>query len=76
MVNSELMLVDVAIEIIAEMIGDVILALKDEKNQEKINELNKKLKLYYKQRDEVYSRKKETIEYVLNVYGSKLKSER
>ncbi len=70
------MLVDVAIEIIAEMIGDAILALRDEKNQEKIDELNQKLNLYYKQRDEIYSRNKETIEYVLNVYGNKLKNER
>ena len=76
MVNNELMLVDVAIEIIAEMIGYAILALRDEKSQEKIDELNQKLNLYYKQRDEIYSRNKETIEYVLNVYGNKLKNER
>lgn len=76
MINNELMLVDVAIEIIAEMIGDVIIALINEKDKSKIDELNQKLDLYYKQRDEIYSRKKETIEYVLNVYGSKLKSKR
>ena len=74
--NNDLMLVDVAIEIIAEMIGYAILALRDEKSQEKIDELNQKLNLYYKQRDEIYSRNKETIEYVLNVYGNKLKNER
>ena len=73
---DELMIVDVAIEIIAEMIGDVLLALLNEKDENKIYELNEKLKIYNRQRDEIYSKNSETIKYVIEVYGSKLKSER
>jgi len=76
MINNELMNTDVAIEIIAEMIGDILLALESEKDEKVIKDLNEKRKIYTKQREEIYSGNKETINYVMEVYGSKLKAER
>lgn len=76
MFNNGLMRKDVAIEIIAEMIGDCLLALENEKDENKINEINKKCNLYEKQRDEIYMGNKDTIKYVVDVYGEKLKQER
>ena len=76
MINNELMNTDVAIEIIAEMIGDILLALESEKDEKVIKDLNEKRKFYTKQREEIYSGNKETINYVMEVYGSKLKAER
>lgn len=76
MFNSELMDADVAIEIIAEMIGKTLFALEKEKDEKVIKELEKKRELYTKQRDEVYSGNKETIKFVIEVYGNQLKMER
>lgn len=76
MFNSELMDADVAIEIIAEMIGKTLFALEKEKDEKVIKELEKKRELYTKQRDEVYSGNKETIKLVIEVYGNQLKMER
>ncbi len=76
MFNSKLMHADVAIEIIAEMIGDNLLALEKTEDKGVIQELNKKRALYTRQRDEIYSGNKETINYVIEVYGNKLKMER
>lgn len=76
MINNEFMKTDVAIEIIAEMLANITLALLDEKDEKIILELNEKKKLYSKQRDEVYSGNKETINYVIEVYGPELKKQR
>lgn len=76
MFNNKLMNVDVAIEIIAEMIGDNLLALERATDEEIIKELNKKNTLYTKQRDEIYSGNEDTIKFVIEVYGNKLKMER
>lgn len=76
MVNNELMRCDVAIEIISEMIADNLLALENEKDENVILELNKERKVYKKQRNEVYSRNKETIDYVIEIYGNKLKKKK
>ena len=51
MINNEFMKTDVAIEIIAEMLANITLALLDEKDEKIILELNEKKKLYSKQRD-------------------------
>lgn len=76
MFNNKLMNVDVAIEIIAEMIGDNLLAIKKAKDENIIKELNRKNELYTRQRDEIYSGNEETIKFVIEVYGNKLKMER
>lgn len=76
MVNNELMRCDVAIEIISEMIADNLLALENEKDENVILELNKEREVYKKQRNEVYSRNKETIDYVIEIYGNKLKKKK
>lgn len=76
MFNNKLMNVDVAIEIISEMIGDNLLAIKKAKDENIIKELNRKNELYTRQRDEIYSGNEETIKFVIEVYGSKLKSQR
>ena len=76
MFNNKLMNVDVAIEIIAEMIGDNLLAIEKAKDENIIKELNRKNELYTKQRDEIYSGNEETIKFVIEVYGNKLKKER
>lgn len=76
MFNNKLMNVDVAIEIIAEMIGDNLLAIEKTKDENIIKELNRKNELYTRQRDEIYSGNEETIKFVIEVYGSKLKSQR
>lgn len=73
MINNEFMKTDVAIEIIAEMLANVYLALLDEKDEKIIQELEEKKKLYSKQREKIYSGNKETINYVIEVYGSELK---
>lgn len=76
MFNNKLMNVDVAIEIIAEMIGDNLLAIEKAKDENIIKELNRKNELYTRQRDEIYSGNEETIKFVIEVYGNKLKMER
>lgn len=76
MLNNELMRKDVAIEIIAEMIADISLALDKEKNEQRIDELIQKRNKYKTERDEIYSGNVETIDYVIDVYGSYLKDQR
>ena len=76
MFNSELMDVDVAIEIIAEMIGKTLFAIEKEKDEKVIQKLEKKRELYTRQRDEIYSGNKETIKFVNEVYGNELRKER
>ncbi len=76
MFNNKLMNTDVAIEIIAEMIADNLFALGRETDEKIIKELNKRNELYTKQRDEIYSGNEETIKFVIEVYGNKLKKER
>ena len=76
MFNSELMDVDVAIEIIAEMIGKTLFAIEKEKDEKVIQKLEKKRELYTRQRDEIYSGNKEAIKFVNEVYGNKLRKER
>ena len=76
MFNNKLMNVDVAIEIIAEMIGDNLLAIEKAKDENIIKELNRKNELYTRQRDEIYSGNEETIKFVIEVYGRRLKSQR
>lgn len=76
MFNNGLMNTDVAIEIIAEMIADCATSLRNTDNQMERQELEKKKALYLKQRDEIYSGNKETINYVIEIYGDKLKKER
>ncbi len=67
---------DVAIEIIAEMIADNLLALAKSKDDNIIKELKQKNELYTKQRDEIYSGNRDTIKFVVEVYGKRLKLER
>lgn len=76
MFNNGIMDADVAIEIIAEMMADNFKALQNEKDETKIERLKKNEELYAKQRDEIYSGNRETIEYVIEVYGKILKSQR
>lgn len=76
MLNNKLMRRDVAIEIIAEMIADTSLALDKEDDEKKSQELMEKRKLFKQQRSEIYLGNEETIEYVLEVYGSYLKEQR
>lgn len=76
MLNNKLMRRDVAIEIIAEMIADTSLALDKKTDEIKAQDLLEKRKLFKKQRSEIYAGNEETIEYVLDVYGSYLKEQR
>lgn len=76
MFNNGLMNADVAIEIIAEMLADCVFALKSEKDENKIKELEEKKKLYTIQREKIYSGDIETINYVIENYGKKLKEQR
>ena len=76
MFNNKLMSVDVAIEIIAEIIGDNLLAIEKEKDENIIKELKEKNELYTRQRDEIYSGNEETINFVIEVYGKRLKNQR
>lgn len=76
MLNNKLMRRDVAIEIIAEMIADTSLALDKETDETKAQDLLEKRKLFKNQRSEIYAGNEETIEYVLDVYGSYLKEQR
>lgn len=76
MFNNGIMDADVAIEIIAEMMADNLAALENETDEAKIKEMTEKRNLYGKQRDEIYSGNRETIEYVIEVYGKILKSQR
>ena len=76
MVNNELMRVDVAIEIIAEMIADNLFEMKREENQDKLKELKEKDKRLENERKQIYLGNKETIDYVIEVYGSYLKEQR
>ncbi len=76
MVNNELMRVDVAIEIIAEMIADNLFEMKKEKNQDRLKELKEKDEKFEKEREQIYLGNKETINYVIEVYGSYLKEQR
>ncbi|MBO5477010.1 MAG: hypothetical protein J6A15_04595 [Clostridia bacterium] len=76
MFNNGLMNADVAIEIIAEMLANCVFALKSEKDENKIKELEEKKKLYTIQREKIYSGDIETINYVIENYGKKLKEQR
>lgn len=68
--------VDIAIEIIAEMIADASIALSKETAQDKIKELETRRKLYKKQRDQIYSFDMETVQFVIDIYGAELKNQR
>lgn len=68
--------VDVAIEIIAEMIADASIALSKETDQDKIKELETRRKLYKKQRDQIYSFDMDTVQFVIDIYGAELKKQR
>ena len=76
MFNNKLMNVDVAIEIIAEIIEDNLLAIEKEKDENIIKELKEKNELYTRQRDEIYSGNEEAINFVIEVYGKQLKEQR
>jgi len=76
MSNNELMRRDVAIEIIAEMIADGSIKLSKEKEEKKIQELKENNKIFKEQREKIYLGDKETINYVIDVYGSCLKEQR
>lgn len=68
--------VDVAIEIIAEMIADASIALETESDCNTIRDLNKKLKIYKKQREQIYLFNMDVVKYVIEVYGAELKKQR
>ena len=74
--NNELMRRDVAIEIIAEMIADNSIKLENEKDEKCIKELESKIKKFETEREKIYLGYKETINYVIDVYGSYLKEQR
>lgn len=76
MFNNGIMDADVAIEIIAEMMANNLATLENETDEAKIKEMTEMRNLYRKQREEIYSGNKETIEYVIEVYGKILKSQR
>lgn len=76
MSNNELMRRDVAIEIIAEMIADSSIELSKEKDEKNIQELKEKNKMFKEQREKIYLGDKETINHVIDVYGSYLKEQR
>lgn len=76
MLNRELMRRDVAIEIIAEMIADTSIALESEKDQKRIKELEEKNQKYKYERNQIYLGNEETVDYVIEVYGSYLKEQR
>lgn len=76
MLNNKLMRRDVAIEIIAEMIADNSMELDKEKNEDRIIGLREKRKKFKEEREKVYSGDEETIDYVIEVYGSYLKDQR
>lgn len=68
--------VDVAIEIIAEMIADASIALETESDFNRIQDFNKKLEIYRKQREQIYLFNMEVVKYVIEVYGAELKKQR
>ncbi len=68
--------VDIAIEIIAEMIADASIALETESDFNRIQDLNKKLEIYRKQREQIYLFNMEVVKYVIEVYGAELKKQR
>ncbi len=76
MSNNELMRRDVAIEIIAEMIADNSIKLETEKDENHIKELESKIEKFESERKKIYLGDKETINYVIDVYGSYLKEQR
>ena len=76
MSNNELMRRDVAIEIIAEMIADNSIKLENEKDEKCIKELESKIEKFEDERKKIYLGDKETINYVIDVYGSYLKEQR
>lgn len=76
MFNNELVKMDTALEILAELIAKTSSAIKNESNKEKKQKLKQRIKKYMQQRNEVYAGNEETIEYVLDVYGSYLKEQR
>lgn len=76
MLNNKLMRRDVAIEIIAEMIADNSIELEKETNAERIKELEEKIDRYEIEREKIYLGNEETIDYVIDVYGSYLKEQR
>lgn len=76
MSNNELMRRDVAIEIIAEMIADNSIKQENEKDEKIIKELESKIEKFEMEREKIYLGDKETINYVIDVYGSYLKEQR
>lgn len=64
---------DVAIEIMADMIGKLSIQKNKETNPETIVKIEKKLELLSKERYEMYAGNKEVIEKILTVYAEEIR---